>query len=135
MSELKTVLCCAQRSEVVICPRQCPFSGKYPPKYCATKNSSTTAPQTFQDQPQIVSGTAQERINAVTFGALEMVASQPTIGFQMTDDRLNRLATFQTFPDSGGNPAPLSRGGKPHCRFHHGRGSRDRQTPLQSSVH
>ena len=69
----------------------------------------TAVPQTFQDQPQIVSGTAQQHIHAVAFSALEMVAAQPAVMFQMTNDRLNRLATLQTFSDAGANPALLSR--------------------------
>ena len=69
----------------------------------------TTVPQAFQDQPQIVSGTTQQHIDVVAFGALEMVASQPAIGFQMTNDWLNRLATFHTSPDTSGNPALLYR--------------------------
>ena len=38
-----------------------------------------------------------------------MVASRLATVFQMTNDRLNRLALFQTFPDASRNPAPLSR--------------------------
>ena len=56
-----------------------------------------------------MSGTAQQHIHAVTFDTLEMVASQPAIVFQITEDWLNRLAPFQTSPDAGGYSAPLSR--------------------------
>ena len=56
-----------------------------------------------------MSRTTQQHIHAVAFGALELVASQPAVGFQLTSDRLNRLATFQTSPDASDTLTLLSR--------------------------
>ena len=41
----------------------------------------TTVSQALQDQLQIVPGTAQQHIDAVAFGALEMIVFQPAAGF------------------------------------------------------
>ena len=67
----------------------------------------TTVTQSFQDYSHIKSGTVQQRIHAIALSALEMIASQLAIVFQMADDRFNRLAAFKTLPDPSRNPSLL----------------------------
>ena len=55
------------------------------------QKSGAAIPQAFQDQPQIVSDTAQQHIHAVAFGALQMTESQPIVKLQMANDVDNGL--------------------------------------------
>ena len=132
---MKTALCYVLHCKTEFGARQCPFEANNPANNRATKNSGTTVPQTFQDHSQILSSTTQQHIHAVALSALEMVASQPAIVFQMTNDRLNRLTVNQPFPDPGCNPLASVPRCIPHCPLHHVRDSRDPQTPLRCAVH
>ena len=65
-------------------------------------------PELVQDQAQVVTGTAEQHVDLVALGAFQVVASQQPIGFQVTDHRRNRLATFErAFQALGRNAALL----------------------------
>ena len=74
-----------------------PVSGQIPTEIPSDKKFGHNCPSS-------VSGSAADcvrhrsvHIHAVAFGALAMTASQPAIGFQMTNDRLNRLVPILAF--------------------------------------
>lgn len=66
----------------------------------------TKKPQPTKDQPQVVTGTAQQHVHPVTLHPLQPVPPQMAIRLQVIDHRLNRLPAPQTPPQPARHNAP-----------------------------
>ena len=55
----------------------------------------TKKPELVQDQAQVVTGAAEQHIHLVALCAFQEVAAQPPVGFQVADNRFNRLAALE----------------------------------------
>ena len=75
----------------------------------ARKHTGTLAPQSLQDQTQIVSRTAQQHVHTVTFSAFQRIASQPAMEQLLIGQPVNVFQIQQTTISRVGNPGlPLS---------------------------
>jgi hypothetical protein len=59
-----------------------------------------------QDQAQVVAGGAEQRMDSVANGALEVVARESAVELHVADHRLDRRAPPQLAPDRGRDPTP-----------------------------
>lgn len=57
-------------------------------------------PQVRQDHPQVMPGTAQQRVHRITEDAFELVSSQQAVGLHVADDRLDCKETISIQPKS-----------------------------------
>ena len=57
-------------------------------------------PQLPEDQAQILADNAQDDVDGIDLSALEIVAVQKPVGFHVSDDRLDGVASFQLASDA-----------------------------------